>query len=246
MSKSKTPTAAWWLDPELCAKASREEVEHICGHKMDTSVPREVFLRETERAPIKTGWAETDKGQPGKPILRARWVAREYRTHARPELYASTPPLEALKVVLPEIATGMLGGKVVALVDVRRAYFNAPARRKVFVELPPEDNQPGDEHMCGLLQCSLHGTRDAAQNREEELPSTLSDLQIDERECVLVRVARLHQGRTHCGTGARRQHHNRRRTIGGGTPHQNDIENVRDQEASDWEETQTLKRAEQC
>ena len=55
-------------------------------------------------------------------------------------------------------------GKVLALVDVRRAFFFAPARRKVFVELPPEDYQPGDEHMCGLLRYSLYGTRDAAQN----------------------------------------------------------------------------------
>ena len=65
-----------------------------------------------------------------------------------------------------------------ALVDWRRAYFYAPARRRVFVELPPEDLQPGDEHMCGLLQYSLYGTRDAAQNWEEELTSTLSDLKL--------------------------------------------------------------------
>ena len=71
--------------------------------------------------------------------MRARWVAKEYKTHARPELYALMPPLEALKVVLSEIATGKRGGKVVALVDVRRAYFYAPARRRVFVELPPKD-----------------------------------------------------------------------------------------------------------
>ena len=29
--------------------------------------------------------------------------------------------------------------------------------------------------MCGLLQCSLHGQRDAAQNWEEEVASTPSD-----------------------------------------------------------------------
>ena len=110
--------------------------------------------------------------------VRARWVAKEYKTHARPELYASTPPLEALRFVLSEIATGKRQGKVVAVVDVRRAHFHAPARRRVFVELPPEDHQPGDEHMCGLLQCSLYGTRDAARNWEEELASTLSDLNL--------------------------------------------------------------------
>ena len=65
-----------------------------------------------------------------------------------------------------------------ALVDVRRAYFYAPARRSVFVELPPEDCQPGDEHMCGLLRYNLYGTRDAAQNWEEELATKLSNLKL--------------------------------------------------------------------
>ena len=115
-------------------------------HKMYTRVSRETCSRETGKAPILTGWAETDKGQPGKPNVRTMWVAKEYKTHARPELQASTSPLEALKVVLSEIATGERGGKVVAQVHVRRAYFYAPTRRKVVVELPPEDYQ-GDEHM---------------------------------------------------------------------------------------------------
>ena len=101
-----------WLDPELCAGARQEEVEYTRRRKMYTRVSRDVCLRETGRAPIKTGWAETDKGQPGKPNVRARWVAKEYKTHAKPELCASTPPLEALKVVLSEIATGKRGGKV--------------------------------------------------------------------------------------------------------------------------------------
>ena len=60
-----------------------------------------------------------------------------------------------------------------ALVDVRRAYFYAPAQIRVLVELPPEDYQPDDEHVGGLLQYSLYGTRDAAQNWEVELASTL-------------------------------------------------------------------------
>ena len=65
-----------------------------------------------------------------------------------------------------------------ALVDVQRAYFYAPSRRRVSFELPPEDCPAGDEHMCGLLRYSLCGTRDAAQNWEEELASTLSYLKL--------------------------------------------------------------------
>ena len=59
--------------------------------------------------------------------VRARLVAKEQKTHARPESHASTPPLEALRDVLSEVVTGKRGGKFVAMVDVRRAYFYAPA-----------------------------------------------------------------------------------------------------------------------
>ena len=53
-----------WLDPELCAKARREEVEYFRRHKMYTRVSRETAL------------AETDKSHPGKPSVRARRVAQ--------------------------------------------------------------------------------------------------------------------------------------------------------------------------
>ena len=48
-------------------------------------------------------------------------------------------------------------------IDVRRAYYHAPAIREVYIALPPEDAEEG---MCGLLLKSLQGTRDAAQNWE--------------------------------------------------------------------------------
>ena len=50
-------------------------------------------------------------------------------------------------------------------IDVKRAYFQADARRDVFVKLPEEDMEQG---MCGKLLKSMYGTRDAAQNWEEE------------------------------------------------------------------------------
>jgi hypothetical protein len=39
----------------------------------------------------------------------------------------------------------------------------------VYIEIPPEDWEPGDEHRCAKLNSSLYGTRDAARNWEEEL-----------------------------------------------------------------------------
>ena len=45
-----------------------------------------------------------------------------------------------------------------------KAHFYAPATCKVYVKLPDEDRGPGEERMCGLLQKSVYGPRDAAHN----------------------------------------------------------------------------------
>ena len=60
-------------------------------------------------------------------------------------MYAATPPLEALKLLLA-YATTDRGKKLhVMLSDVKRAYFHAMAKRELYVELPVEDKdyQPG-------------------------------------------------------------------------------------------------------
>ena len=70
------------------------------------SPERRAYVRRRRR-PSRQDGAETDKGQPGKLNVCAR-VGRE-GIHARPELYAATSLLEALKVVLSEVATGERG-----------------------------------------------------------------------------------------------------------------------------------------
>ena len=49
-------------------------------------------------------------------------------------------------------------------IDVKRAYFYAPATRPIFIHIPAEDREPGDEGMVAQLNLSLYGTRDAAFN----------------------------------------------------------------------------------
>lgn len=87
-------------------------------------------------------------------------VAREIKTSNRPDLFAATPPLEALKVTVSMLTNSNKGEKMM-INDVSRACFCAPARRQVFVELPPEDKDGRD--MIGELNYSMYGTRDAAQ-----------------------------------------------------------------------------------
>ena len=54
-----------------------------------------------------------------------------------------------------------LEGVKLDFIDISRAFFQAEAIRKVYVQLPTEDHEEG---MCGRLGKSMYGTRDAAQN----------------------------------------------------------------------------------
>ena len=157
-----------WFDSGLCAKARREEVEYIRRHMMYMGVPRERrACARRRRHPSREDGRRLTRDNQGSQTCAGGGSRRHTRLL-----------LEALKVVLSKMATVELGGKVVAVVDVRRAYLYAPARRRVFVKLSPGDYQAGDGHICGLLQDSLYGTRDAALNWEEELTSTLGNLKL--------------------------------------------------------------------
>ena len=97
------------------------------------------------------------------------------------DMFAATPPWEAKKVLFSLAVTEGIGyqkgqeekGMKMEFIDIRRAYFHAPARRTVYVKLPPEDHEDG---MCGKLNKSLYGTRDAAQNWERQYANVMSEL----------------------------------------------------------------------
>ena len=59
------------------------------------------------------------------------------------------------------------------IADVKRAFFHVKATKLVYAKLPPEDVLPGEEEMCGRLNFSMYGTRDAAANWADEYPSKL-------------------------------------------------------------------------
>ena len=78
------------------------------------------------------------------------------------------------------------------LSDVKRAYFHAPTKRELYVEVPKEDPnwQPG---LLGRLRLSLYGTRDAAANWQKCVADHLACLgyrQGTSNPCVF-----WHQGR---------------------------------------------------
>ena len=78
-------------------------------------------------------------------------VAREFKSDDRPDLYAGTPPLEALKATV-SIAAYHKETFSVMHIDVSRAYFHAKAQRLVLVRLPVEDPMGADTGEIGLLR----------------------------------------------------------------------------------------------
>ena len=63
-----------------------------------------------------------------------------------------------------------------ASIDIKRAYFYAPVRREVYIKIPAEDFEVGDEGRVARLRLSLYGTRDAAQNWAAEYTKQLEKI----------------------------------------------------------------------
>ena len=69
------------------------------GMKVYGRVPREE-QKESGGNKLGTQWIDVSKGDIDKPNIRCRLVGKEFRTTPDDALYASTPPLEALRLNL--------------------------------------------------------------------------------------------------------------------------------------------------
>lgn len=159
---------------ELNAAKVREaralEVQYIHKTKLYTKVPRDKAKQLSAKV-ISVRWVDINKGDADTENYRSRLVAREIKRDNRLDLFAATPPLEALTAII-SMCTSCIKGEKIMVNDVSRAYFCAPARRQVFVELAEEDKIDGED-MIGELNYSMYGTRDAAQNWGEECAATM-------------------------------------------------------------------------
>ena len=124
---------------------------------------------------VGTKWIDVNKGDIENPNIRCRLVGKEFKTTPDDALYASTPPLEALRMILSRAATIDAGGeqREIMVNGVSRAYFYAKCTRCMYIELPEEDEK-GDSSMLGRLRLCLYGTRDAAVNWQQTLSDHLA------------------------------------------------------------------------
>ena len=150
------------LNEKKVIEARRLEAEYFKKLKVFKRVPR--HKAKADSIPIiQTKWVDTDKGA----TYRSRLVAREFRNYEDPTMFAGTPPLEGLKVMICKMANAN-GSYGMLHIDVSRAYLHARSTRKVAIEIPPEMRNTDDDSKdnIGLLNVSLYGCRDGAANWE--------------------------------------------------------------------------------
>ena len=162
------------LDPAKVREARREEIRYYKQMGVYTKVPIKECYDKTGQGPIGVRWVDVDKGK-GNPEMqkyRSRLVAQQFNTGPDNTLFAATPPIEALKMVLSMATTGK-GEKQVMINDVSRAYMYAPVKEAMYVQLCDEDREPGEDHLCGRLNKAMYGTRAAAQYWQMEFTDVL-------------------------------------------------------------------------
>ena len=163
------------LLPEQVVQARKDEMSYF--HKLGVYeiVPRSQ-QRITGGKVVSTRWIDVNKGDSLNPNYRSRLVGREFNVERDDSLYAATPPLEALRLILSNAATWTnghsKGRRQVMINDVRRAYFYAKVSRDIYIEVPTEDPDAGP-NVLGKLKLCLYGTRDAAKSWQETLSAQL-------------------------------------------------------------------------
>ena len=165
------------LEQERAVEARKLEMEFFRKMQVYTKVPRSEALRKGHKI-ISTRWLDVNKGDSNHPDYRSRLVGKEINTEARLDLFAATPPLESLRIICSLCASNQScpDPYVIMSVDVKRAYFYAKSTRPIHIEIPIEDYEPGDEDNVGMLNLSLYGTRDAAQNWSKEYTQFLKSI----------------------------------------------------------------------
>ena len=113
-------------------------------------------MPRTGKKPMPIRWVDTNNGDDENPEYRSRIVAKDLNTKRDPNMpaidsFAPMPAIEIVKLFLSLAATWRKTSRgdvlTIMVIDVRKAHWNAPARRTIYIKLPAEDDEPG---MCGL------------------------------------------------------------------------------------------------
>ena len=117
-----------FLEPDKVIAARGEEMSFFDKLGVYRRVPR-AMIKQVGGKIVTVKWLDTNKSDRDAPNYRSRLVAREYNDSKDDTLYASTPPLEALRMIVSHASTidptRPQDRREIMVNDVRRAYLYA-------------------------------------------------------------------------------------------------------------------------
>ena len=138
----------------------------------------EECFEKTKKPPIKVKWVDRNKGDRQHKNVRSRLVAKEINAG----LFAATPPLEALRMLLSATVTGDKPQGI----DLQRhepsVHVRADIQRHIRRTVQG-GQEPGDQCNCGKFTKSMYGTR-AAADWQAKVTRTMTDLVFKLSPCV--------------------------------------------------------------
>ncbi|CAJ1377485.1 unnamed protein product [Effrenium voratum] len=190
------------LEASKVQAARAEEIDYAQRYQVWTVVDTDECYKATGKPPISTRWIDLDKGDINRPNYRSRLVVQEVRSSEIEAIFAATPPLESIRMLLSLQRSGNERDhkgrrKKVMFLDVRRAHWTAKIFRLVYVQLPDEAgfcpgigspvlfcNQTRD------LQVTLHGAVHSLQAGASLEGYVPAQLQMKEEEQRLLLEAK--------------------------------------------------------
>jgi len=146
------------LDSKLVKLGEQEEMNRFKTHGVYEYCTRDEAKNDREGKFVKTKWVRVKKNA---DTVRCRLVAQELGYGVREdELYAGTPSLSTMKLMLSWFATMFRPEDVIMIVDIKSAFLYGKARCNIYIELPEQDEEYGG-NLVGRLVKSMYGTRDA-------------------------------------------------------------------------------------
>ena len=86
------------LEIDHCSP-SQIEINEFRKHNVYVKVPIEECYQVTGKGPLGIRWIDINKGDDEYEEYRSRLVAKEIKHDKRDDLFAATPPLEAIKIL---------------------------------------------------------------------------------------------------------------------------------------------------
>ena len=158
-------------------RGEKEEMDRFQKMGVYKYCDRGEAMDDKEGKFVKVKWVRTNKGTAIDPVVRCRLVAQELGFGEKmDELFAGTPSLTAVKMILSLMVSGVSMKRTVMILDVKCAFLYGRMRRTVYIELPHQDPKSKNGNLVGRLLKAMYGTRDAPLIWQGEVKATMTKI----------------------------------------------------------------------